>query len=103
MDNKKSDSLYHSSVDLTLGGDSKLTAERPKAWIEVSHDMRFASMIAAMGMMLSDYPAYGILDADQLTEMVDVIEKTDGVSLVEERKKAIDLVRKALQIMQKSP
>lgn len=51
----------------------------------------------------NDYPASGILDADQLTEMVDFIEKTDGASLVEERKKAIDLVRKALRIMQKSP
>lgn len=103
MDNKKADLLDHSSVALTLGGDNKLTTERPKAWIEVSHDMRFASMIAAMGMILSDYPTSGILDADQLTEMVDVIEKTDGASLVEERKKGINLVRKALQIMQKSP
>lgn len=90
-------------VTLTLGGDDVLAAEQPKSWIHASADMRFASAVAAAGMMLSDYPAQGELDAARLGSLCDLIEQSDGPDMPAERKEALGLVRKAIGIAGRGP
>lgn len=89
-------------VSLNLGGDEMLAIKEPKSWEGATHDLRFASMIAATGMVISDYPASGELDAKHLGSLLDDIDKNDGASLTPERKEAMKLIRKALGIIENS-
>lgn len=87
---------------LTLDTDVQLVKNRVKSWKDVSSDMRFASMVAATGMMLAEHPALGDFDADSLQGVVQAIEKQDGVTLTAERREALDLIQRVISISQES-
>lgn len=96
---EKADSLDAPLVYLSLEGMTMLTIKEPKTWSRASADMRFATLIAATGMVLSDYPAKGELDAARLATLADLIEKTDNQSLSAERREGLKLVRKAAAML----
>jgi len=70
-----------------------LKSSQVKTWLNTSPDLRFASTLAATGMLLSTTTSTGDLDATLLKSLVSVIEKKDFDQLPSERKAAMALFK----------
>jgi len=87
---------------LGLNDDIRLAKSRLESWRDVSPDMRFASMVAATGMMLASNQSLGDLDANSLQGIVQAVEQQDGATLTAERRDAIELIKQVISIAHES-
>ena len=87
---------------LVLNDDKQLGKSRVESWKDVSSDMRFASMVAATGMMLAGHQSLGDLDENSLDGIVQTVEKLDGATLTAERRDAMDLIQRVISIVNES-
>ncbi|MCP5534749.1 MAG: von Willebrand factor type A domain-containing protein [Akkermansiaceae bacterium] len=90
---------------LTLGqrgkveGSARLPIGRVASWIHASADMRFASTVAACGMLLANSPSMGELDSERLVTLVGILETQDSTMLGGDRRGALKLMREAARLM----
>ncbi|GEM_PF-2937644 len=84
---------------LVLGESSRLPASRVLSWIHASADLRFASMIAASGMMMAGNSSLGELDAVKLSSLLEMMQVQDGSVLSDERREALELMQKAAVLL----
>ena len=87
---------------LVFNEDAKLQKNHVERWQDVSSDMRFASMVAATGLILGEYPSLGGLNGSSLQEIVRLVETQDEATLTAERRDAIALIRQVISIAQES-
>jgi len=87
---------------LVLSDDAQLVKSRVESWKDVSSDMRFASMVAATGMMLAGHQSLGDLDTNSLQGIVETVEKQDGATLTAERRDAVELIQRVISIVNES-
>lgn len=71
------------------------------SWLNASADLRFASTVAATGMLLSSASSTGELDAARLKSLLEVLRTKDQDSIPEQRKAAIELLKKASDLLEK--
>ena len=102
LNDDESDENFAPIVSLILGDDEQPLFDKMKSWSDVSSDMRFATIVAATGMMLADYSSMGDLNPDRLNSMVDSFVSQDGGDLSPERKQALELMRKASHLLKRS-
>ncbi|MGB0991418.1 MAG: VWA domain-containing protein [Akkermansiaceae bacterium] len=83
-------------VDLFFS-DSRLFCGKIKTWSEVSADFRFASTVAATGMLLLETPDLGNLTPSELSRLIAQLE-TSGLSN-KEHKKALTTLKRVASLL----
>jgi len=84
-------------VTLDLGSESSLPVSLVNRWDHASSDFRFASVIAATGLMLNGAQSSKV-DAQKLRSLVEMLEVQDGESLSPDRKEALTLILKTVTL-----
>ena len=85
---------------LTLGDDSRLPARRVVSWIHASSDLRFASVVAASGMLMAENSSLGELDAEKLKSLATMLQVQDAQNLASERRDALDLIQQLSALLE---
>lgn len=88
------------AVSLDVAGE-RLLVNPPRPWQDASGDMRFASLVAATGMLLGDYPEVGALKPESLLGLCEQIKPAgEETDLAEGRASAIQLIKKAVELLE---
>ncbi|BDS06388.1 hypothetical protein NT6N_14280 [Oceaniferula spumae] len=101
----ESDAGADAIVTLQLGNkpsqSTTLGESQVSSWLNASPDFRFASTVAATGMLIADTSTPGELSDVRLRSLISVIETKDAGSLPVERSRALEVLKKATGLVSK--
>lgn len=86
---------------LTLGDDARLPVSRVVSWIHASSDLRFASVVAASGMLMAGNSSLGELDTEKLKSLATMLQVQDASDLASERHAALDWIQQVSVLLER--
>ena len=82
-----------------LEGTLTLKGDRIRSWRNASSDLRFASSVTAVGMLLSSTSSSGELDVSRLSSLLEIVEKQDIDTISAERKAGLEILKRTVDLL----